>query len=134
MINSRTKHFENLLIFQQAKKIALQVYRLTREKPFANDFGLKSQVQRASVSVLSNIVEGYERGSNTEFIHFLFIAKGSCGEMRAQMILAFELEYLDGNSFEEITTNCRILSAMIVRLINHLKKSNYRGPKYNIPS
>ena len=130
---SRTRQFEDLIIFQQAKKIAISVYNLTRKDPLRTDFGLRSQMQRSAVSIISNIAEGYERGSNTEFMQFLYVAKGSCGEIRAQVILCRELKYIDKNPFEELTKECRILSPMIAKFIHHLKTSSYRGPKHNPP-
>jgi four helix bundle protein len=82
------KTFEDMHVYQQAHKLADEVYALTRIGAFARDRGLVDQIRRAGVSVLSNIAEGFERGSNAEFIQFLYIAKGSAGEVRAQLSIA----------------------------------------------
>ena len=76
------KRFEDLIIWQKAREFAQSIYVLTRGSAFAKDYGLKDQIQRAAVSVSSNIAEGFERNGNIEFKNFLFIAKGSCGEVR----------------------------------------------------
>ena len=129
-VNSRSKSFEDLKVFQGAQNLAVRIYQTTKEDPFRKDFGLTHQIQKATVSILSNIAEGFERGSNTEFIQFLYIAKGSCGEVRAQLILAYRLRYLSDESFEELTTSCKSLSGMIFNLVEYLKRSGYPGHKY----
>jgi len=75
-----SKRFEELVVWQKARKLTDMVYELTRRREFARDFGLQDQLRRAAVSIMSNIAEGFERGSDTEFGRFLVIAKGSCGE------------------------------------------------------
>jgi len=80
------KFFEDLFVFQGARKLANQLYDLTRLKALAQDRPLVLQMRRAAVSVLSNISEGFERGTDREFVHALFIARGSCGELRAQVL------------------------------------------------
>ncbi|MDO8137782.1 MAG: four helix bundle protein [Candidatus Brocadiales bacterium] len=80
----KAEGFEDLVVWQKARELVKRVYELTKGKEFARDFSLVDQLRRASVSVLSNIAEGFERGSNVEFIQFLYVAKGSCGEVRAQ--------------------------------------------------
>lgn len=80
--------FEDIIAWQKAKELTIQVYQLFEN---SKDFGFKDQIQRASVSVMNNIAEGFERKSNNEFKHFLFIAKGSCGEVRSMLYLAKEL-------------------------------------------
>lgn len=75
--------FEDLKVWQKARELANLIYSVTRQETCSRDFGLVDQIRRAAVSVISNIAEGFERGSYTEFIQFLYIAKGSCGEVRA---------------------------------------------------
>jgi four helix bundle protein len=87
-------------------------------------------MRRAVVSVLSNIAEGFERGSNAEFIHYLYISKGSCGEVRAQLTVALDLDYIPQPIYEELTISCRRVSGMLANLITHLKNSGFRGSKY----
>jgi four helix bundle protein len=109
------------------------VYALTREKVFAQDYGLDNQIRRSGVSILSNIAEGFERGSAKEFIQFLYIAKGSSGEVRAQLQIALDQRYIKEEEYENLTEVCRHLSAMISRFILHLKSPSYGGEKYTKP-
>ncbi len=87
--------FEDLLVWQRARELTRVIYELTQGGAFARDFGLRDQIRRAAVSVMSNIAEGFERGSDTEFGHFLSIAKGSCGEVRCQLYVASDQGYVD---------------------------------------
>ncbi len=84
------KYFEDLEIWKLAREVTNRVYSLTRKDAFSKDFGLVDQIRRASVSVMSNIAEGFERGGNQEFIQFLFIAKASYGEARCQLHIAYD--------------------------------------------
>ena len=127
---SRQTHFEDLIIYQRSVALAKQIYKLTRETQLRSDRGLTDQIRRASVSVLSNIAEGYERGSNAELIQFLYISKGSCGEVRAQISLATELGFIDRETGNQLIDNCRSISAMIANMISSLKQSNFRGTKF----
>jgi four helix bundle protein len=109
--------FEDIIAWQKAKKLTLLIYN---EFEGSKDFGFKDQIQRASVSIMNNIAEGFERKTNNEFKYFLFIAKGSCGEVRSMLYLAKELEKISDESFnknyelaEEIS---KILSGLIKTL------------------
>ena len=93
------KQFENIEIWQKARELTRMIYTISSKGNFEKDFGLKDQIRRASVSVLSNISEGFERGSNKEFIYFLSIAKGSCGEIRAQLYVALDQKYINEECF-----------------------------------
>lgn len=84
--------FEDIIAWQKAKELTIQIYSLFEE---SKDFGFKDQIQRASVSVMNNIAEGFERKSNKEFKQFLYIAKGSCGEVRSMLIVAHELKKIN---------------------------------------
>ncbi len=95
---------------------------INKNRKFSNDFGLKNQMQRSAVSIPSNIAEGFEKGTKPEFIRSLFIAKGSCGELRTQAYIALKLEYLCGNDYIIIDTKCRKISGMIMNLIKSLKR------------
>ena len=90
-MSDKVRNFEDLAVYQKARVLVREVYQITREESFARDVGLCDQIRRAAVSVVSNIAEGYERGSNTELIQYLYIAKGSCGEVRAQFMIACDL-------------------------------------------
>ena len=90
--------FEDIIAWQKAKQLTIYIYRDFAD---SKDFGFKDQIQRASVSVMNNIAEGFERKSNKEFRQFLFIAKGSCGEIRSMLYLAKELDKISETSFKE---------------------------------
>jgi four helix bundle protein len=87
-------------------------------------------MQRAAVSIMSNIAEGFERGGNQEFVQFLYVAKGSCGEVRSQLYVALDQEYVDPKVADSLLAVLKRLSVMIKHLIDHLKRSGMRGPKY----
>jgi four helix bundle protein len=117
-------------MFISSRELILKIYKITRINSFEEDIALKNQMRRASVSVLSNIAEGFERGSNAEFIQYLYISKGSCGEIRAQMTVALDLNYITQSIYDELTISCRRVSGMLANLVTHLKNSEYRGTKY----
>jgi len=127
---AKGKRFEELVVYQKTRGLVKEVYALTRRPAFARDWGLSDQVRRASVSIMSNIAEGFERGSNVEFIQFLYIAKGSCGEVRAQLTVAQDQEYVTEGECERLSDTCRIISGMLSSLINYLKGAKLQGPKY----
>jgi four helix bundle protein len=106
------------------------VYEITSRGSFERDFGLKDQIRRASVSILSNIAEGFERGGDREFIQFLAVAKGSCGEVRAQLYVALDQSYLPVESFETLSKTATEVSELISGLMKYLKDSELRGSKY----
>jgi four helix bundle protein len=97
---SAVRSFEDLVAWQVARELVREIYRETSSGNFARDFGLRDQIRRASVSVISNIAEGFERGGNKEFIQFLYHAKGSCGEVRTQLYVAWDLDYLTEDAFQ----------------------------------
>ncbi|HEY4761601.1 MAG TPA: four helix bundle protein [Thermoguttaceae bacterium] len=125
--------FEELHIYQRARELTNGVYAKTREKAFARDYGLADQIRRAAVSIMSNIAEGFERGSTTEFIQYLYIAKGSCGEIRAQLQIARDQQYISAADYDHFCGLCRRVSGMISNFISHLQSSNYKGEKVARP-
>ena len=102
--------FEELEVWKTSIELCADIYRLTNTELFAKDYGLKDQIRRASVSVPSNISEGYERDSKKQFLYFLVIAKGSCGELRTQLRIARILNYLDEKEY--ILINEKALSTI----------------------
>ncbi len=98
-MSGTVQQFEDLAVYRHARELVNEAYRITRLSAFVRDRSLVDQVRRAAISVASNIAEGYERGSNNELIHFLYIAKGSCGELRAQIGVAKDQDYLDENAY-----------------------------------
>lgn len=95
----RIEKFEEIIAWQKAKKLTLLVYRNFKT---SKDFIFKDQIQRGVISIMNNIAEGFERLSNKELKHFLFIAKGSCGEVRSMLYLALELKYITSEEFKEL--------------------------------
>jgi len=118
----KAQGFEELNVYQRARELTTRVYELTRDGAFARDFGLAGQVRRASVSIMSNIAEGFERGTDPEFAQFLFIAKGSCGEVRAQISVALDQKYVSQEDYDDLTGRCRRISGMLGNLIKYLKQ------------
>ena len=133
MNGKAAESFEDLHIYQRARELAKGIYIITKSNDFARDFGLVDQIRRAAVSVLSNIAEGFERGSKTEFIQFLYIAKGSCGEVRAQLLIAKDQQYIAAAEYERLYELCRLISGMISNFIAHLQKTDYQGEKVSRP-
>jgi four helix bundle protein len=125
------KRFEDLEVWISAKNLAVLIYKLSEEGNFKKDFGLKDQLRRAAVSIVSNIAEGFERNGNKEFIQFLSIAKGSAGEIRAQLFIAKDLNYLNEKQFNELNIQVTAISKMLSGFINYLKQSELKGSKYN---
>jgi len=124
------KYFEDLDVWKEARRLTSEVYAATRNGGFSKDFGLRDQIQRATVSIMSNIAEGFERGGNQEFIQFLYIAKGSCGEVRSQLYVALDQGYIAREHFDELFNSFKKLSGMIANLIDYIKGSGMRGEKF----
>ena len=124
------KYFEDLDVWKEARRLTQQVYGATEDSRFSRDFGLRDQIRRAAVSIMSNIAEGFERGGNQEFIQFLYIAKGSCGEVRSQLYVALDQEYVGRKLFDQMFNSLKRLSGMISNLIDYLKGSRMRGEKF----
>ncbi len=96
------ERFEDLIAWKKARELARSIYEITRQDHFAKDFGLAGQIQRAAVSIMSNIAEGYERGNQGDFHRFLSIAKGSCAEVRSQLYIALDIGYLTKTDFDKL--------------------------------
>jgi four helix bundle protein len=124
------KNFEDLNIWKQARQLTQEVYRLTKTEKFLKDFGLRDQIRRAAISVMSNIAEGFERGGNQEFVQFLYVAKASCGEVRSQLYVALDQGYATANDSEKLLQLFRRLSGMISNLITYLRESDMKGEKF----
>jgi len=113
----RIERFEDIIAWQKAKELAIKIYRLFET---SKDYSFKDQIQRASVSVMNNIAEGFERKTNNEFKQFLFIAKGSCGEVRSMLVLAKELNKIEKNKAEELYSLSEEISKIISGFIKTL--------------
>lgn len=113
--------FEDLLVWQKARELTRVIYHVTKSRGFARDFGLRDQIRRAAVSVMSNIAEGFERGGDPEFGHFLSIAKGSCGEVRCQLYVARDQGYVDGVGFDRVFEHASEVSRMLQGLSKRVR-------------
>ena len=117
------KRFEDLEAWRRVRTLTRGVYDAAKLPNFCRDFGLKDQICRASVSIMSNIAEGFERESDPEFARFLKIAKGSAGEVRSQLYIALDLGYVDPQRFNHLVALTNEISRMIVGLLKYLAKS-----------
>jgi four helix bundle protein len=124
------KKFEDIESWKRARQLTNELYQRTSTGDFARDFGLRDQIRRASISILSNIAEGFERGGDKEFLQFLAIAKGSCGEVRAQLYVALDQGYLSPDIFQALTKNATDIGQLLSGLMKYLKGSTLRGNKY----
>jgi four helix bundle protein len=124
------ERFEDLEAWKIARDITRDIYRICKNDSFAQDYGLRNQICRASVSIMSNIAEGFERDGNKEFINFLSIAKGSAGEVRSQLYAALDQNYISENEFNLIYNKTVQNSRVIAGLINYLKQSGIKGIKF----
>jgi len=98
----KIERFEDLIAWQKARVLTKEIYQITRTGEFAKDYGLSGQLQRASVSIMSNIAEGFERGGRGEFQQFLSISKASCAEVRSQLYVALDVGYLKNHDFQKL--------------------------------
>ncbi len=113
----KIEKFEDIIAWQKSKLLSKSIY-----EHFINnkDYGFKDQIQRASVSIMNNIAEGFERKGDRELSHFLFIAKGSCGEVRSMLYLALELKYISENDFQNMYNEAVEISKMLSGFIKTL--------------
>ena len=121
--------FEEINAWQKARTLANEIYMLTGCGTFSKDYALIDQMRRSCISVISNIAEGYERDGKKEFAHFLFIAKGSCGELKAQPQIAFDQKYIDVENFHKLYNLANETGRMIGCLIGYLKRTSVKGSK-----
>ncbi|MDB4264920.1 four helix bundle protein [bacterium] len=115
----KIERFEDLIAWQKARVLTKEIYQITRTGEFAKDYGLSGQLQRASVSIMSNISEGFERGGRGEFHHFLSISKASCAEVRSQLYVALDVGYLENHDFQKLM----IKAEEVGRIIGGLRAS-----------
>jgi four helix bundle protein len=120
-VKKKVECFEDLFIWQKAVEFAKEIYLITEKKGLKNDFGLKNQMRDSAVSISSNIAEGFERRSRKEYLNFLNIAKGSAGEIRSQLYIAYQVGYLEKSELENLREKVRFLSGSIS---NHIKSIN----------
>jgi four helix bundle protein len=118
--------FEDLPVWKDARQLTKIVYNLTGKGTFRKDFGLRDQIQRAAVSVMSNLAEGFERKTRREFAHFLIYAKGSTGELRCQLYIALDLQYISLVEFKAAHDLAVSISQQLANFIKYLSNSQDR--------
>ena len=127
---SRIERFEELEAWKLARVLNTLIYKISGAGNFGRDFALRDQIRRASISIVSNIAEGFERDGDKEFIQFLFVAKGSCGEVRSQLYLALDCNYISHEELSQLVGKAVEVSRVISGLITYLKHSEFAGKKY----
>jgi len=128
-MSERIQRFEDLIAWQKARELTRQIYEITRHDDFAKDFGQKEQIQRAAVSIMSNIAEGFERGGRGEFHQFLSTAKASCAEMRSQLYVALDVGYLDQAAFDRLMEQAEEVARILGGLRAAVDKQRRDGGK-----
>ena len=118
----KVQRFEDLEAWQIALELANKVYEITKQESVRRDFGFVDQIRRAAISIMNNIAEGFERGSNKDFVRFLFIARGSAGEVRSLLYLGLDQGYLTNSEFSECRDLCIRSGQIIWALIKGLRK------------
>jgi len=126
---AKIARFEDIEAWKVARVLANQVYDLSDKGAFSRDLGLRDQMRRAGVSILSNIAEGFERDGNKEFLQFLSHAKGSAGELRAQSYIAFDRKYVSQPEFDAIQLRASQISRLLSGLMKYLQRSELSGRK-----
>lgn len=121
-----------MVVWQKGRSLVRLIYEITSRQVVARDAGLCNQARRAGVSIVLNIAEGFERNGNKEFVHFLYIAKGSSGELRALSYLLFDLKYITEEEFEIVKTKTGEISRMITGFIKYLRSTEIKGAKFKM--
>ena len=117
------KSFEEITSWQKSRLFNKRIYEITENLGFKRDFDLVRQIRRASISISSNIAEGFERNTDKEFIYFLYVSKASAGEVRSQLYLALDLNYISKIEFDELYLNVSDISKLISGFIKYLENS-----------
>lgn len=121
---ARIERFQDIEAWQHARSLARETYRCCRQTHLGRDFGLRDQVQRSAVSVMANIAEGFARGRNTEFSHYLKIAKGSCAELQSHLYIALDAELIDEATFKALQSQAMKTGKKISAFISYLQKAH----------
>lgn len=121
------QRFEDMLAWKKSRELTREIYKAFRD---CRDFGFKDQIQRAAVSIMSNIAEGFESGTRLEFLNYLFIAKGSAGEVRAQLYAALDIGYLNIETFKYLNSLAVECSRLLQSFVTKVKISQFQGLQY----
>lgn len=124
------QRIEQIEAWQKARRLTREIYAISSRGAFARDFGLRDQIRRAAVSVMSNVAEGFERDGKGEFMQFLAVAKGSAGEVKSQLYVALDQQYVSQRIFDQLFELATETSRMIAGLMNYLRQTTIKGTKY----
>jgi four helix bundle protein len=126
----KIQKFEDILAWQKARELTREVYAHSKTGAFAKDFGLRDQIQRASVSIMGNVAEGFDRGGDKEFIQFLSVSKGSCGEVKSDLYVALDQQYINPIQFNQLYNSADEVGRLLAGFMAYLKQSDLRGRKF----
>ena len=126
----KIQKFEDIVAWQKARELTREVYAHSKTGAFAKDFGLKDQIQRASVSIMGNVAEGFDRGGDKEFIQFLSVSKGSCGEVKSHLYVALDQQYINPIQFNQLYNSADEVGRLLAGFMVYLKQSDLRGRKF----
>jgi len=126
---NKIQRFEDLLAWQKARVLTRKIYQVSRQRDFRRDYGLSGQIQRAAVSIMSNIAEGFERGGLGEFHQFLSTAKASCAEVRSQLYVALDIGYIDDATFQKLQSQAEEVGRIVGGLRVSVAKKRKDGVK-----
>jgi len=128
---AKIERFEDIIGWQKARELCKTIKSLTKKTEFSKDFKLAGQILDSSGSIMDNIAEGFERGGNKEFIQFLFISKGSCGETKSQLYRALDSGYISNDEFKEAYIQSDEVSRVLEGFIKYLQTTEIKGRKFN---
>ncbi len=127
---AKIDRFEDIEAWKKARDLTKEIYRVTSVGEFSRDFGLRDQIRRASVSIMSNIAEGFERGGDREFRQFLAVAKGSAGEVKSELYVALDVGFIRENQFDALYEMAGETGRLTGGFMRYLGGSTYRGSKF----
>lgn len=127
---AKVEKFEDLQVWQLAREICSDVWELIENTPMGKDYELRNQISRSSGAIMDNIAEGFERNGNREFIQFLSISKGSCGELKSQLYRALDKKHISQDQFEKLYSKADYENKKLGSFIAYLNSSSYRGSKF----
>src|SRR5262245_16834558 len=131
---NKIERFEDIVAWQKARKLTKAIYGCPKVGAFERDFGLRDQIQRASVSTMGNIAEGFEHGGNREFTQFLSYSKGSCGEVKSHLYVALDQQYITDTEFKLLYGPADEVSRLTAGFMSYLQQSSVRGHKFKRPT
>jgi four helix bundle protein len=127
---AKIERFEEIISWKEARELNKVIGKFIDEERFKKSYRLINQIEGSAGWIMDNIAEGFERGGNKEFVQFLYIAKGSCGELRSQLYRALDRNYITQKEFDGLSVHAMKISSLIQKLISYLENSETRGVKY----